>query len=251
MQSFRSAIQKFPGTLFAATCILYLCLYFTESYFFSKRTEFILYGIVVLVAAGFTLLWIKNEQKFSSQKINYVLQLIIRCTLAYLFILYALSKVYNIQFGADPDTMKRPVGELDAFSLAWIFFAHSYRYGLFLALAEIIAALLLLFRSTVTAGALLFAMILLNIVVIDFEFNVKSMQLVSAVCFFLAMYLLGFDYKRIVHFLRGKPSPPTYYTPVPKTPFYLVSWSIGIIIILAGLIIDAVHIYRYFQGMEA
>jgi hypothetical protein len=237
-------LYRYLGVSLAGICIFFLYVYFTSDYQMSSATEQAIYIAILAGAFLFTVTWTAFDKKINAPRLYYLLQLIIRCTLAYMFITYALAKLCGTQFGADPETYKKPVGELDSFSLAWIFFGHSYRYGIFIASTQIIAAILLLVRHTQTLAALMFFGILSNILVIDFEFNVVTMQLVSVILFIMTLYLLWYDRQRIISFARGKQVLVSRFATAGLSRFQQVSWCAGVAVVLIGILLDAITTYR-------
>lgn len=129
----------------------------------------------------------------------------IRYFLAYVFIFYALGKIFNLQFIIDATILAKKAGELDGLSKAWLFFGHSFTYGLFIAIAEIAAALLLLFKRTATTGALLYFFIMANITVMDFLYGVESMQTAALIFTLMSSYLILVDGKRVWQFVTHQP----------------------------------------------
>ena len=93
---------------------------------------------------------------------------------AFVLLVFAVTKFMGTQFQIQQYVQYLPLREVAPFWQAWAFFGKSYPYGFFLGLAELFAALFMLFDRTRLAGLLLAFGILLNVVIVDIEFEVYS-----------------------------------------------------------------------------
>ena len=106
--------------------------------------------------------------------------------LALMLLVYGFDKVFKHQFYLpEPNTLYMPVGQLSPDLLFWSTAGTSWSYSFFTGLAEVIAALLLLFRRTRGAGGILAAGIMLHVVLLNFSFDV-SVKLLSLFLLLLA-----------------------------------------------------------------
>ena len=107
---------------------------------------------------------------------------------------YGLGKIAGGQFyrpGRIPDEVARlPLGEAPAFELAWTFMGHSFAYILFIGLAEVLGAWLLLWHRTKLLGVAILLPIMINIVVFDVIFLDKLGALASATIYTLLLLLI-------------------------------------------------------------
>jgi len=87
---------------------------------------------------------------------------------------FAISKFFNVQFQIWNVTDYTPLKYLSDMDLAWAFFGRSYNYNLFLGTIEFFAGVLILFDKTRLIGLLLALGIYLNVVIIDYEFNISD-----------------------------------------------------------------------------
>ena len=85
-----------------------------------------------------------------------------------------MGKVIGAQFYTPdvipPEIETMPIGIVPDFELAWVFMGRSYGYMLFIGLAEVIGALLLLFNKTKLVGTLILIPIMVNVIVFDIFF---------------------------------------------------------------------------------
>lgn len=104
---------------------------------------------------------------------------------------YGVAKFLEGQFpGPTFYTMETRVGDISPMGLAWRFFGYSDTYKIFMGLSEIIAGLLLLFRRTSILGALVSIAVCLNIVLVNFSFDVPVKLFSSHLMFFSLLILI-------------------------------------------------------------
>jgi len=115
----------------------------------------------------------------------------------YVFIflnVYGLGKIAGGQFyrrGELPaDVAGTILGEATAFDLAWTFMGYSFAYILFIGLAEVVGAWLLLWDRTKLLGVAILFPIMANIVVFDLIFLEKYGALMSATIYTLLLLVI-------------------------------------------------------------
>jgi hypothetical protein len=142
------------------------------------------------VALSGAIIWsIWDRKRADYQALYYWLTAIIRYYLAFTLFLFALEKFFKAQF---PDlglyVLTEPVGNLSPMSLAWAFFGYSYGYNIFMGIAES-AALLLLFRRTMTFGSILTLVTLANVMAVNFNYDVHAKMYPTSL-FVMTLFLL-------------------------------------------------------------
>ena len=101
------------------------------------------------------------------------------------------------------DRLMQTVGELSPIGLAWTYFGYSKGYNIFVGIMEILSVLLL-FRRTVILGALITMAVSINIMTVNYFFDVP-VKMISTVLFALSLFLLLPHIKPLYNlFLRGK-----------------------------------------------
>jgi uncharacterized membrane protein YphA (DoxX/SURF4 family) len=99
--------------------------------------------------------------------------LAIRVILAGVFILYGVLKLLGLQL-ATGDLSDVRFGDASPLIVTWHFFALSPLYHHAIGIAQIITGLLLLGPRTAAIGALCFFVIILNIVLINFGYDIAT-----------------------------------------------------------------------------
>lgn len=96
----------------------------------------------------------------------------LRYVSAFLLFTYASSKMLGRQFSLPPEIALRPVGSLNGYQLAWLYYGHSHAYAVILGLIQLAGGALLLFRKTALLGAALTLPVMTNILMINVFFHI-------------------------------------------------------------------------------
>lgn len=165
----------------------------------------IVFSILVLSVAG-TIFWsVFDNKKTNYEKLYYWLTVAIRFYVGLMLINYGLYKVFKLQFpGPGPAIFSQTFGEASPMRLAWTFLGFSYGYNLFMGLAEL-AAVLLLFRRTMTLGAIITLMTTSNVMAVNYFYDVP-VKILSTALVLMTIFLLTNDARRLwAFFISGKP----------------------------------------------
>ena len=107
---------------------------------------------------------------------------------------YGLGKILGGQFyrrGRLPeDVAKTLLGEANAFDFAWTFMGYSFAYILFIGLAEVVGAWLLLWERTKLFGVAVLLPVMVNIVVFDIIFLDTHGATASATIYTLLLFVI-------------------------------------------------------------
>lgn len=125
-----------------------------------------------------------------------VIELAARWYVFWFLNVYGLGKILGGQFyrrGRLPeDVAKTVLGEANAFDLAWTFMGYSFAYILFIGLAEVVGAWLLLWERTKLFGVAVFLPVMVNIVVFDIIFLDTHGATASATIYTLLLFVILF-----------------------------------------------------------
>ncbi|PQA94496.1 hypothetical protein B0A69_08500 [Chryseobacterium shigense] len=185
----------------------------TENLFKTKhsRTDFssdsismVVLSIILLLISIIAALIIK--QKYH-KKILYYSREITILYLAVVLMKYGFDKIFKAQFYLpEPNILYSRFGNLDKDILFWSTMGTSRLYSVSAGILELLAALLILFHKTRTAGLLVSIGILINIFLINIGFDI-SVKLFSLILFFMAVFALKDDWKPVFRFLILKKEP--------------------------------------------
>src|SRR5580698_3663894 len=114
----------------------------------------------------------------------------IRIILAAVFILYGTMKLLGLQLSTG-DLSDTRFGDASPMLVTWHFFSLSPLYHHAIGVAQIMTGLLLIVPRTAPVGALCFFVIILNIVLINFGYNIATdVKILSSVLLALDCFLL-------------------------------------------------------------
>ncbi len=120
-----------------------------------------------------------------------ILEIVCRLYVFFFLTAYGVGKVIGAQFytptGIPAEIALMPIGQVPDFELAWVFMGRSYGYMLFIGLAEIIGAALLLFNKTKLIGTLVLIPIMVNVIVFDIFFLDEYGALAGATLYLLML----------------------------------------------------------------
>ena len=130
---------------------------------------------------------------------NYFIVLL-RIYLIFFMLIYGWSKILPMQFPPiGLQRLEQTYGESSPMGLAWSFMQYSQTYTAFAGIAEVLGALLLLSRRTMTLGALILTGVLTNVVMMNFCYDIP-VKLSSSHMLLAALIILASDFKRMLNF---------------------------------------------------
>jgi hypothetical protein len=154
---------------------------------------------------------------------------LVRYLLGLNMIAYGLTKILRTQFVVIPFSLwQRPLESISGRTLAWAFLGFSHWFEVMLGFLELIPAILLLFRRTTLAGAILLLPMTLNVYLINQALNLwDDTKTISLILLSLNCIILLFEWKRIKEFIlivicKGK-----------KFKFTIIEIAINLIVVIA------------------
>jgi hypothetical protein len=169
----------------------------------------------VAVALAAALVWsVLDRRRADYRTLHGWLRLLVRYTLAFALFSYGFLKVLPLQF--EPPRFAEliePYGEFSPMHVLWNFMGSSKAYTIFSGAAEVAGGFLLLFRRTTSLGAMVSFAVLLNIVALNFCYDVP-VKLYSTNLALMAFFLLAPDLRRLANALvLNRAAPPADLTP--------------------------------------
>ena len=206
--------------------------------------------LTVLAILGCIVWTYADSRRPGYNTLYYWVTALVRYYLAFTMLNYGFSKLFKTQFPfPTPFSLMEPLGNASPMHLAWNFLGYSRGYNFFMGFAEVSSGLLLLFRRTVRIGAILSLVVAVNIMAINYGFDV-CVKLLSTVMVLMALFLLLQDRERHADFfLRNRPVHP-HGNPVPA---FGKKWMNRSLIVLKYLLIATVlagNIYGHIQAVR-
>jgi hypothetical protein len=153
--------------------------------------DYLLLLLIFIIATASTIVWSLIDWKSNGYPtLSFTLQILVRFYIGLMLVGYGLFKVFKLQFpDPDPYVLAQTYGESSPMRLAWTFLGYSYGYNIFMGIAELLAALLF-FRRTVTIGAIITLGTTLNIMAVNYFFDVP-VKILSTALVIMTAYLLS------------------------------------------------------------
>ncbi|WGK66233.1 hypothetical protein [Croceiramulus getboli] len=195
-----------------------------------------------------TVIWTVLDRKRSSyNKLYYWFTVVLRIFLIFFLLSYGFAKIYKSQF-PNPSLVRllQPIGDMSPMGLAWTYMGHSEGFNLFVGLFEALGGILLIPRRTQLLGALVSMVVLFQIVLINFFYDVPVKPF-SLHLFLMAAFLFAADAKRFIRFfIRNKQVESiTYYHPVGNKTYHK---SIFWFKIIAASLVLSLMSYQGYLG---
>jgi len=152
----------------------------------------------VVLAAAWTLL---DRKSLSYPRLLGGLRVYVRFALATIIMSYGAYKVIKSQFpNPSLDRLLQPYGDSSPMGLVWTFMGASEGYNIFTGGGEMLGGLLLTTRRTTLLGALVSMAVLLNVIMLNFCYDVP-VKLFSVHLFAMALFLALPDLGRLANVL--------------------------------------------------
>ena len=103
-----------------------------------------------------------------------------RYFVAFVIIHYGWAKILGSQFTILDSELDKPLGEVSGFWLTWYYFGYSPFYGNLIAIVQIAAGFLLLYRKTVLLAAFVLFGVVSNIILVDIFYGIDLPALIMA-----------------------------------------------------------------------
>ncbi|WP_416439326.1 hypothetical protein [Phnomibacter sp. MR] len=162
----------------------------------------------LLLALLITIVWsLTGRKTMQYHRLNYWLCIVLRYTLAMVCFMYGIQKVFALQMPfPNMSQLATPLGDFLPMRLSWMFLGYSTPYQVFSGAAEVLAALLLLWRRTVTLGALVAFGVMVNVAMLNLSYDIP-VKIYSIHLCVVSGYLLWQERRRLIHFfLLNKPA---------------------------------------------
>ena len=166
--------------------------------------DYVIVFVIFVIAIFGTIIWsILDRNRINYIKLYYWLTVAMRFYVGLMLINYGLVKVIKLQF-PEPGFYRliEPYGESSPMGLAWTFLGFSKGYNLFMGIAEV-AAVLLLFRRTLTFGLIITLMTTANVMAVNYFYDVP-VKLLSTHLVLMTLFLLLRDFNKLCNFFFTK-----------------------------------------------
>ena len=149
----------------------------------------------------FTLVFIIADRKRKSYQQWLLFAIVVaRYYVAFSMLTYGFAKIFNGQFPANGlYRLDQKVGSMSPMGILWTFMGASRAYTFFAGLMEAVGGTLLLFRKTKTFGALFSMTVLINVVILNYMYDVP-VKIFSTNLVLLCAFILLYEWKKLYNF---------------------------------------------------
>lgn len=132
-----------------------------------------LYTFLIIAAAG-TLIWtVLDRKRAAYPTLHYWLCILVRYSLAGVAFSYGILKVFAMQmYFPNLSQLATPLGDYLPMRLSWMFIGYSEPYQIFSGVAEVMVALLLIWRRTALLGALMAVGVFANVAMLNLSYDI-------------------------------------------------------------------------------
>ncbi|MDX1477636.1 MAG: hypothetical protein R3301_07995 [Saprospiraceae bacterium] len=158
-------------------------------------TLFFLFGILSLIG---TVVWsMADSRRPHYRRLHEWLRVFLRYVLGLTMLGYGFAKVFWMQMQFPSlNRLLQPHGDSSPMGLAWTYMGYSEAYSIFAGGLEVLGGFLLFWRRTTLLGALILLGVVINIVAVNFCFDVP-VKLYSVQLTLTTLFLLAPDIQRL------------------------------------------------------
>lgn len=212
--------------------------------------DWVLIATLLGVALAGALVWMGLDRSRRRERLAVeIIRIVMRYRLGATMLGYGIDKVLLVQMPRPSiDMLLRSYGESSPMGLLWTFMGQSWIYSAFTGGLEMVGGLLLLFRRTTTLGALIVAGVMLNVLMLNFGYDVP-VKLYSTHYLVFAMALAAPDLRRLANLFvfNRATSPVTHTTAWPGARVSLIVKVLAISAILGQIPIRRTWIWIEWQ----
>ena len=165
-------------------------------------------GVMLVLAVVATAAWSVMDQRTSYERLLLWFRLVLRVCIAASMLIYGMMKVFPYQMTAPSlAVLNEPVGAMSPMTLLWTLLGLHPLYEAICGGLELLCGVLVLFRRTAFAGALLTIIVMSNVVLYNYFFDVP-VKIFSAHLLLMAVVVVLPDLRALWAFFAEQPVVP-------------------------------------------
>jgi hypothetical protein len=219
-----------------------------SSAFADRALDWIAAGIMLALALVATLVWTVVDENRAARPLAYPmlfgwLRWTLRMTIVISIVWYASIKVFPIQIESPSlAVLNERVGDTSPMTMLWTLLGMNHTYELVCGLVELAAVVLLFYRRTALAGAILALVIMANIVLFDVFFDVP-VRLYAGNLLLMTLVLIAPDTPALLRFFwTHRPAAPAATWTLSASPRWLRVAAMVFEIVLA---LTSIKLFTY------
>lgn len=163
----------------------------------------IIFGVSILIAICpivYAIVWHFKREVDDPSVLNFWIGAI-RYGIAFDLTMFGLQKMFHLQLNVPLAMLDEPLSSFSNQWLTWSYFGRSYGFAVVIGIFQIIGSVLLLFNRTRLFGAVFLMPMLLNIIIMDYFYELDlGVQIHAWILFASVVYLICLDYDRLSTF---------------------------------------------------
>ncbi len=202
--------------------------------------------VLLFISCIATVTWtVLDKRRKSYHILAYWFRVMISYYLAFYLMSYGFNKLFKWQFYfPEPNTLFTTMGNTYRDLLYWSAMGTSRSYNIFLGSLELLAGILLLSRKTRLFGSLVAISILLNIVAVNFSFNI-NVKIFSSFLLLLGLLIMAPGAKRLYYsfFTNNNKMPLPAWEPHYVSPGIRRAYTTGKILLIGYMLWCLLAVY--------
>ncbi|MEH3139240.1 MAG: DoxX family protein [Mycobacterium kyogaense] len=210
--------------------------------------------VLLAISVPATVVWsIVDRRRESYPRLYAWFSVFVRLCLGGQLLFYGIAKVIPTQMPAPPlAALLQPFGELTPASVLWLQVGTSLPYEIALGTVELVAGLLLFWNRTATLGALVAAMAMAQVFLLNLSYDVP-VKILSSHLLLLSLFLLAPQARRLADLLVfQRPTdpaiPPPLFVDARKNRIAATVVAVLGVWALAGCVVGGVAAWRDYGG---
>ena len=190
---------------------------------------------LVFTVAGCIIWTLADGKRPDYNRLHYWFSRVLVTGLSCIMFAYGIIKIFPIQM-AMPSvvTLGRKVGTLSPFDLLWATLGYGTPYEIFTGIVEVSGAILILFRRTRLAGLLIILSALLNIILLNYTYQI-GVLVISSYILLITLFLLAPNARSLTRLLfNGKAARPYREPYVPERNGKTVGFRVFMALLIAS-----------------
>lgn len=200
MQS-KSKIFHLTGTLLVTLALVLLVSIFTLEMLYAGHEQAYSIGLGVFAAAAFAssaAIAFRQLKRGRHAQLEYYNVGLLRFVTSTVMLGYAFTKLYNGHMYLSYSALDTRLNELSDFDTVWGFYGRYSSLQALLGIMELLPAILLLFRRTALAGALILLPVIANVAILNVYYRIGGLTLpVSGLLLLFDCYII-YSYKSVI-----------------------------------------------------
>ena len=252
-------VWKLGDTIFTRPCLWLNDHFFHFKYLAQTWTTFsgalhtirdivyLLLGILVCI------IWtILDKRRTNYNKLFYWFSQALIMVLSCIVFTYGISKVFPVQMAAPSFAeLQTPVGNLRPFDLVWTTYGYGAPYQVFTGLVETGSAVLILFNRTRVAGLLIIASVMVNVIMLNYTFQIGVLMLSFYILLVTSFLLAPFAGRLWRFFFSGQEAALAWNGYVPSRNLKTtIPRVVAVILIAASFLANTKYVYSAYKRRE-